>query len=94
MALLVDELVEAVLRERGVIAADLGRLVALHRIVDQVRPAVRGAEVDAEVELLPGGVVHGRAVAVVGENHQPGEALLFHQAIEVLPQAIPPGSRC
>src|SRR6185503_16947657 len=86
MAFLLEQLEQPVLREGGMVAPDRGRLIALHRVVNQMRATVGTAEIDPVVDLLPGGVVHRRAIAIVGEHHHAGEPTLLHQAVEVLAQ--------
>jgi len=51
--------------------------------VDEVRATVGRAHVEAVVDLLPGGVVEGRAVAVERQHDEAGEAALLHELIEV-----------
>src|SRR5688572_8752339 len=86
MPLLLDQLVEPMLAESRMLAAHARGLIAFHRVMDQMSPSVSGAEVEPVVQFLSGHVIHGWAIAVVGEHHHSGEPRLLHQSIEILSQ--------
>src|SRR5439155_2699640 len=83
MDLLLRDLAQPMLREGRMLATHRDRLVALHRIVNQMRATVGPPEIDSVVNLLPGRVVHRGAESIEGEDHHSGEVLFLHQAVEI-----------
>src|SRR5207248_2337803 len=60
-------------------------LITLHRVVHEVRAAIRSAEVHAVCDPLAGDVVHRGTVAIERDHDHAGEPALAHQTVEVLP---------